>query len=439
MQVCEVALKLSHDQGAASHSAIAEELGVSVSTVQRSLRRLREQGEIVWDLGPHTLRNALFYRVPGEEVTERANLGVSSESPCHEDRSKILGLKGNDLQEDVLVGREEDSIDSSFLANTNRRINTSRPRRPSILDGRITSLVEEFERYVAPRSERAITSKRRQGWYIAAERLLFVDRRSLDQVRQILAWIFDRQQGVLPSWFLCKWKNAKEFKVTRLYQVVEHWDDLVKAMSDGPSQAVEEVGDLATKVAFMSDEARSSRSEVDNVTPLSREEIDDQVNELITAFAGFRRVPLDRLDEWRRNNWTKTFEIMLRGDRRSFDEVLRVVTGLSDQRLWRWIDVSRYNTPFDIRSREYDDLVSQIQCASTWADQDEKSRPEPLAAVRSWDWEELDYCSPARDECARGSSDMGSHESIERRQRRYEERAEKNRLAVHNDRPVGSV
>lgn len=202
-----------------------------------------------------------------------------------------------------------------------------------------------FESLALPYAKRKATDKEREGWRKSAFNLVF--ERDFDELCQVTRWLFVDHKGYFP--FTPKpvrladgREKPNTTKVTRPYQIAENYDECVAHMkAERPVESDQPADDLPTP------EDTIPWQPILNESPNDR---DKQVAELVDHFAYFRygENQPDHPDiEFKRNNWAKTFEIMLGHDGRRFEDIRLVVTHLRPYE--REIDTSRYPDAFRLR------------------------------------------------------------------------------------------
>jgi hypothetical protein len=167
-----------------------------------------------------------------------------------------------------------------------------------------------------------IDDKRRDGWRKSAIKLLrYHD--DLDEVWEVTIWLFDKHGGYLP--FRAR-KDERGFyksqRITNVEQICDNYDECVKRMkAERPVESDQPADDLPTP-----EDTIPWQPTLNNPPDDDR---DKQVAELVDHFAYFRygENQPDHPDiEFKRNNWAKTFEIMLGHARIPFEDIRTVVT-----------------------------------------------------------------------------------------------------------------
>jgi hypothetical protein len=191
--------------------------------------------------------------------------------------------------------------------------------------------VEYFEALVTPLAKRRITEAKREKWLSSALYLLVVDSRPFEELVALTTWIFRDCGGLLP--FKNRWGGYDE-KVTRVEQIRFNYDEALGYMRSG----------------FI------SAPKTDYDRPLARD-IEDQVTALIEAFMQFRG--LCELDGFWRDNWAKTFRIMLDHDKYRFADIKLVITSLRGCQ--DHIDIAKYHHPIHLRwGGEFEHLLPLV-------------------------------------------------------------------------------
>jgi hypothetical protein len=311
-------------------------------------------------------------------------------------------------------------------------------------------LVMFFEQLVLARDNREalrlggkrktpVTEKRRQGWFRSA--LTLLENHSLVEAAEVCDRVFAHSGGELPEEVKlspaahlpqeCLARLKAEGKpiprpvrrVTNLRQIFFYFDQLIEWMRR--PRTCPRPGDEDQSADTGGRQAKTTQ-------PFT----EAQVGELVEAFAEFRGLPglwpppaedddapVDRAEQFRRNNWAKTFTIMLRHDGRRFEDVKTVITSLRAYQAY--IDIGRYHHPFHLRE-EFDQVLALVvQLTEAHAhrfDPPVVTMPVSLPRPRFYDDEDDERPSHLTDS---GVANMA--DNLEERRARYAARAAKKR------------
>jgi hypothetical protein len=176
-----------------SHAQIARRAKCSVSTVQRALKALHAAGWLKWEVGQH----GNIYHHPG---------------------------------------RSFDRPEPTFTTSPSIKLIPPPPgggnkqKPPATTWGQVMWAMWIFHHHFAPRAKQRITERNVASWAMGALTLVCSQRRSPEQIAEVLSWIFDHHDGVLP--FHPHFKHhPTPRRVTSLNTVACHWDSITKAMS----------------------------------------------------------------------------------------------------------------------------------------------------------------------------------------------------------------
>ena len=237
-------------------------------------------------------------------------------------------------------------------------------------------LVSYFEGYVVDKTNHEnatkgrkpvdeVSESRKVKWFDNAWEL--VSGHPLPEVVEVIDWLFNTQAGHLPTWIAKHSKYRSDTKVTRIRQIQEHYDLLLKAMHSGAGPDDSVAGDTA-----------SPRAKITSYgSPFIDPAAEAKVTDLIELFTEFRLTvgPTKNFHHkmiWR---WAKSFRIMLVHRRYDFDEVKMVVTTLRDH---PEMDRIRYHDPFDMYQHgEWEHLVSAAKLARLRAERRPTRVPAP--------------------------------------------------------------
>jgi hypothetical protein len=358
-KVCEVALR----QGETTHAAIAKKAGVSVPTVKRHLQKLREGGWIKWETAQHTTR----YQAP--TAVNGPQSGRSNDLPGDQSRG-CVGVASSCLREEEHQPvHERSSLQSSLQSKKQRHHRESKGRsRPiGIFDPQVTRVVELFGHNVlAVHGGGKIPVWRIKRWVPSAFDLLATDGRPLEQVAEVITWVFARCGGYLP--FLPYQHGQLSYspdarKVTRIAQIRENYDDILKAMRPWKITSLAQLAENYDEDRQPPATRASRTAKINYGKPFTDEAMEAQVGQLLGSFVAFRGLPADhpRLDYWHWG-WAKSFRIMLHHDGRSFDDIAEAIEALrllQQEGCHGYIGISRHYTAIRLRwelDRVLDDI-----------------------------------------------------------------------------------
>lgn len=376
--VYELILMADPGNGAAvTHADIAEKLSISVSSVQRAIRKLTHGGLLTAE----NHQRANRYQTPTPLTHSQTT--ASSTSP-------LFGQNDRPGQKPVGSNKGSSSLDSSLKKYSCLHISTSKELlytqslpagsaelahsdNPCLLPGwakgpsgwpvppvatgkrvgpfspEIFAFVEYFEALVTPLAKRRITDDKRDRWCISTHQLLVIDQRPFDELVAITTWLFRDCGGMFP--FKDRWGGYDE-KVTRVDQLRWNYEPALGYMQAGFTRSA------------------GKQVKTNYNQPLAGH-LEDQVNELIELFAQFRGPsglgdvieehdpPGDRAAMFKRYNWAKTFRLMLHHDGYEFEDIKLVITSLRSYQ--GHIDTGRYHSPFNLRlGGEFDRLLALV-------------------------------------------------------------------------------
>jgi hypothetical protein len=256
--------------------------------------------------------------------------------------------------------------------------------------------------------------ERREAWREAAIKLL--ERHSFTEVVETIDYVFGPWNGYLPSSVTARDgrslktdKNGRDLKhddlkVTRLQLIRQGYESIRDHMTD-PDMAVEPEHHVAA-----------------DPKPAGRKPVQQcQVDELMADFTEFRASLGDRdVDEFRLNNWAKTFRIML--GKRSFEDIKAVIAAIRG--CPEYVDQGRYRSAYALnRHGEWKRLQGYVQLYELIKAK-KAAQPQVVPPPKAHDDQYDDEWrpTPRRTSGPRlTSSDMSSWESIERRRARYRE------------------
>jgi hypothetical protein len=359
-KVCEVALR----QGETTHAAIAKKAGVSVPTVKRHLQKLREGGWIKWETAQHTTR----YQAP--TAVNGPQSGRSNDLPGDQSRGCVGAVSSCLREEEHQPVHERSSLQSSLQSKKQRhhRVSKGRSRPIGIFDPQVVTWVVELfgHNVLAVHGGDNIPLWRIKRWVPSAFDLLATDGRPLEQVAEVIAWVFARCGGYLPfvpyqHGHLSYSPDAR--KVTRIAQIRENYDDILKAMRPWKTTSLAQLAENYDEDRQPPATRASRTAKINYGKPFTDEAMEAQVGQLVECFLALRVLPADHrnLDYWRWG-WAKSFRIMLHHDGRSFDDIAEAIEALrllQQAGCHRYIGISRHYNAIRLRW-EFDQVLDDI-------------------------------------------------------------------------------
>ncbi|WP_263994068.1 hypothetical protein [Mycobacterium yunnanensis] len=271
----------------------------------------------------------------------------------------------------------------------------------------IDQFVNFFEFYVQRRAKKPITMTRRRRWRHSTLGLLAARKHPIDEACALVTWLFDECDGHLPIKL-----ERGETKITRVAQILDNYDALLVAKVEGTTRIVEPTITIGVGK---------------RLSPL---QLEAQVTELVGMFTAYRESlgKPDVVDDYRVNNWAKTFRIMLTADRRAFDDISFVIASFRE--LENLMDHSRYSTDvfplradFEWQLTERRGLRDALRERAKIEGSNATKKPSPTPGPAFED----DRPVPRMAHAETGvHTNMG--ENIEERRRRYEEGAARARM-----------
>lgn len=195
--------------------------------------------------------------------------------------------------------------------------------RLGLFSTEVLHLVAWFHWLTLPLARRAITSKRTRGWMRSAIEMLVVQGRPMDELVEMLAWIFQVHSGVLPF----SAEKPEERHVTRLALVDKYYDQIREAMVYGGTK----------------------NPGVNYLYPLPDEQVEAQAVDLVSRFAAFRESQGYKASDYKLRGWAKTFRIMLANDGTGYDEIASVIDSL--RAFERHLDLNGFVEAYWLRLR----------------------------------------------------------------------------------------
>ncbi|MFV8242159.1 helix-turn-helix domain-containing protein [Mycolicibacterium peregrinum] len=326
-----------------SRDQVAEVLGIGSATVSRCLKKLTQEGLLKTAKG----RYANCYQV----VTVAPSLHqIDTVTQLPTVSTRI----DSDVEEQNVCSSFNQSFNSEYLWENASPCRWYTPTSVAPADPghhlaafspEIMQFLAFFEYYAAPRSGTKVTMTRRKKWLNQCLKHLVSGKLPLHKVTALVTWIFVDCDGELPISV-----PKKDKKLTRPDQIFWYFHQLVIAAENG----------LTPKSL-----AREANVKVNYNRPLDDAVMESQVAELVNHYAEFWS-SLDgniKLNEFKLENWAKSFRILLHHDRASFDDALTVVTNL--KRFDRHIDTDRFLDAFWVRAHfaELNSLIPQLIAA----------------------------------------------------------------------------
>ncbi|CQD07162.1 hypothetical protein BN970_01343 [Mycolicibacterium conceptionense] len=310
-----------------THTEVAQAIGASISTTQRVLKKLTQAGLVMASRGQYgsTFKAVSIGQNPIQigQNPDRSNYPLRSSSYLEVDREEESSvLLDSSLDEDGQGG----SAPGPGSAGLKLWTPTSTPplasgRRLNIFSTEIWDLLGYFEGFVAPRAKRKLTDRNRKGWISSATFLLVHDRRPVEEVAQVISWVFECNDGMLPASI-----KAKERRITRIDQIRWNYDRLLEAMGMKHGIEAPEYPD------------RKPREYYDGVGF----EAEDKVEILVGLWT--RKTRLWRhveASEGDLRSWAKSFRIAMANRQIPFEDLHRVVSALANPQI-EMADRDRY-------------------------------------------------------------------------------------------------